>query len=112
MRTLSLKVAGVTFENRQEIIAQLSGGESVQFRPEPENAFDRNAIAIYVAGDGINSAKHIGYVPRVLASEIAPYMEGENFYGQVKTVTGGFEKSGGEYASFGVIVTVLLPDDV
>lgn len=107
-RTMFVKVAGVTFDNRQAVIAQLAGGEPVKIVPEPDNRYDPNALAIHVALPG-NGIQHIGYVPRDLAADFAPLLDGEAVIGRVSEVTGGFEKSDGSTASYGVIVAFEIP---
>lgn len=55
-----LKVAGVTFENRQEIIKkELNIGSSVKFFHEQNNKFDRYAVRIETS-----NGMQIGYVPK------------------------------------------------
>lgn len=54
-----VKVAEVSFEGRQEKIAALNGTEKVEIRPEPDNAYDPRAHAVYAGG------QHIGYIPKV-----------------------------------------------
>jgi len=41
-------VAGVTFENRQQIIHRIKVGEKVYLRRESENPYDKNAIVVLV----------------------------------------------------------------
>lgn len=110
MRTLTFKIAGVTFEGRQEIISLLTGKEAVRMLPEPENAYDKNAIAIEVSRGG--EISKIGYVPRELAKEFAPALEGEPLTGEIFEITGGFEKWDGSRASYGMLVTFEIPDAV
>ncbi len=54
------RVAGVTFDDRQVHIAKLKKTDILYLEAEPENKFDKNAIAV----------KHgnttIGYIPRKL----------------------------------------------
>ena len=81
MRTLhNIRVAGVTYEGRQEYLSRLTGEEPVRLVPEPENQYDNNAIAVYIATkDGV---KHCGYIPKELAAQIAPVMDNEAFIAQ------------------------------
>jgi len=111
VRRILTKVAGVTFYNRQSVLAEAKTGQCVLFRPEPENPFDANAIAVWLAQD-VGGAKNIGYLPRDMAAEIAPAIEGESLLGRVFEITGGFEKRDGSIANYGVIVEVEIPDDV
>lgn len=108
MRTLHIKVAGTTFDGRQDYLAQLTGQEPVRLIPEPENPHDANAIAVYVASGG--KILHCGYIPRKNAAEIAPLMEGESFDCTIEAVTGGFEFDNGDTAAYGLRLVVQLPD--
>lgn len=108
MRTLHIKVAGVSFEGRQAYLAQLTGNEPVRLVPEPKNPFDSNAIAVHVALGG--KVMHCGYIPREMAAQIAPLMEGESFDCAIEAVTGGFRLSDGEIAGYGLRLIVQLPD--
>lgn len=108
-RSIFVKVAGVTYEGRQEVIASLAGYEPVKVVPEPENRYDPNALAIHVSVGG--EVRHIGYVPRDLAATFAPLLEGEAVMGRVAEITGGFEKWDGSRASYGVIVQFEVPEE-
>lgn len=110
-QTLLSKVVGVTFEGRQEIIELMSITDLIQLRPEPQNQYDENAIAVWVAfppESGMENAQ-IGYLPKEIAAQVAPHMDGEYFIGTVDEINGGFLKWDGSNASYGVIVRVELP---
>lgn len=75
----NIAVAGVTFEGRQEALAELhkaqQAGASITtyLVREPDNKYDANAIKVLLeCGDG---PKHVGYVPRHLAAELAPLLD-------------------------------------
>jgi len=108
MKTMYIKVTGVTFEGRQLVLAEIAAGAPVMLMPEPENPFDKNAIAVWVSDR--SAARQIGYVPRDLAAIVAPFIEGERMYGKVFEMTGGFEKWDGSRATLGCVVRVELPD--
>ena len=109
MRTLhNIRVAGVTYEGRQEYLSRLTGEEPVRLVPEPENQYDNNAIAVYIATkDGV---KHCGYIPKELAAQIAPVMDNEAFMASIEAITGGFEMYNGDTAAYGLRIAVELPD--
>lgn len=110
MKTKYIKVAGVTFEGRQSLIAKLRGNEPVRLRPEPENKFDPHAIAVDCAmADGTIAS--VGYVPKDLAKELAPLLDGESVVCEIWETLGGFELAHGEYANYGLVIRVSLPDD-
>lgn len=107
-KTLFAKVVGVTYENRQSIIATLTGKEPCRLVPEPENKFDPNAIAVHVATkDGV---KHIGFIKKELAATVAPLMEGEPLMCKISGITGGFDTPEGK-AALGVTLAIEIPSD-
>jgi single-stranded-DNA-specific exonuclease len=66
----NIPVVGVTFDNRQSILRQLSEGECLWLVRQPDNAYDRNAIQVQREnGDAI------GFLARGLASSLAPYLD-------------------------------------
>lgn len=107
-RVLNTKVNGVTFDNRQKHIRKLAGNEPCMIVPEPENRYDSNALAVMVAFEG--EVLHVGYVPREIAAEIAPHLEGENVVGRLIEITGGFDTGEGNVASLGLRIRVEIPE--
>lgn len=106
-RILNTRVAGVTFDGRQALIAQLTSNEPCRLEPEPDNKFDPNAIAVKVAHDG--EVWHIGYIPKEIAAEIAPHLEGEPIMCRIAEITGGFETYNGGTAALGIRLRIELP---
>ena len=85
------KVAGVTFENRQRVIAKLERrglleeGEGLILKREPFNPYDSNAVAVYAS-----NGEQIGFLPKDIAKEAAPRMDrGVIYRATVVGVTGG-----------------------
>lgn len=112
MKTLYTKVAGVTFNGRQEMIERLHGTELCRLEPEPENLYDPNAIAVKIAmpPEAGGDILHVGYIPKELAAEIAPHLEGENLICEINEITGGFVKGNGDTASYGLWLKVEIPN--
>jgi single-stranded-DNA-specific exonuclease len=78
------KLAGVSFEGRQDIIAGLLAGATLQLLRRPENPHDANAIAVHY-GD-----LQLGFFNRRLAAHIAPLMDrGVRYAARVASLTGG-----------------------
>jgi len=102
-RVIFVKVAGVSFEGRQQYLAALLGDEPVRIVPEPENKYDPNALAVHIAVNG--SVCHCGYIPKELAKEIAPLLDGEAVMATIDAVRGG-----GDY-HYGLVLRVEVPDD-
>lgn len=104
---LTVKVSGVTYEGRQDILKQLRGDEPARIVPEPTNPYDPNALAVHIAmHDG--TIAHAGYVPRELASEVAPLLDGEAVMVKIDSVTGGFETEYGDTAYYGLRINIFL----
>jgi hypothetical protein len=70
-----LRVAGVAGAARHHGDAlesqELGPGTPLEFRRDPENEHDPNAIAVHGPGGG----EQVGWVPRELAEEIAPELD-------------------------------------
>lgn len=63
-------IAGVKFrDNYKEMLAKLSEGLEVLLKPEPDNPYDPDAIAVYNAED------HLGYIPKRDVPAVALNME-------------------------------------
>ncbi len=95
--TFHTKLAGVTFEGRQEVIARLVPGEPLRLERQPSNEFDPCACALFDArGD------QVGFLNRRLAAALAPVVDaGAEYDVSVADVTGGEDG-----ASWGVNVLV------
>lgn len=86
------KVAGTTFEGRDEIIEELylSGnldlGQELLLKRQPYNTHDRNAIAVVHP----KTNEQVGFIPKATASNLAPIMDsGIVCRAVVSAVTGG-----------------------
>ncbi|MDR1775786.1 MAG: single-stranded-DNA-specific exonuclease RecJ [Actinomycetes bacterium] len=80
------KLVGVTFEGRQELLAQLQPDEALTVQRQPDNPHDANAIAICRATDGAQ----LGFLNRDMAAELAAVMDdGVIYHACVSEVTGG-----------------------
>jgi single-stranded-DNA-specific exonuclease len=94
------KLAGVSFEGRQEVVARLQPGTPVRLARQPTNEFDPNAIAVFAP-----TGEQIGFLNRRLASVLAPSLDaGAEWDVSVTEVTGG-----DEVASKGVNVLFTRP---
>ena len=52
-------IAGISFrDDSKKLLSQLSEGMEVQLKPDPDNEFDPNAIAVF------NEQDHLGYIPK------------------------------------------------
>ena len=89
-REFHSKVTGVSHTNidgvsRQDIIRDLSVGTPLLLKPEPDNPFDPNAIALLTPG-GVQ----VGYVRSELAAELrSQLLRGDRVEIAVSEITGG-----------------------
>ena len=89
---LRTKVKGTS--RRQDELEKLAGVNpvdiSVTLRREPHNSYDSNAIAVYAALTN-HRVFFIGYLPRAVASVLAPLFDkGSEPQAKAFRVTGGF----------------------
>jgi single-stranded-DNA-specific exonuclease len=84
------KLAGVTFEGRQDVIARLTSGEALRLVRQPDNEFDPNACAVFdPRGD------QVGFFNRRLSAALAPAIDAGALYDvSVADVTGGDDGKG------------------
>ncbi len=79
------KLAGVTFEGRQDVIAGLEPGTPLRLVREPDNAYDANACAVHDA-----RGVQVGFLNRRLAAVLSPVLDaGVEYDAEVTDVTGG-----------------------
>lgn len=88
MRTLSVRVVGVSFDRRQAAVMRLRPGDPVMLVKEPDNAHDKNAIMVMsvppeesTLGDAMERRDappglqtlglQLGYIPRDLAGVLS-----------------------------------------
>jgi single-stranded-DNA-specific exonuclease len=95
------KLAGVSFEGRQDVVATLQPGDPLRLVRQPDNEFDPNAIAVLAP-----SGEQVGFLNRRLASVLAPALDaGGRWDVAVTEVTGGDDAG-----SRGVNVLLARPD--
>jgi single-stranded-DNA-specific exonuclease len=93
------KLAGVSFEGRQDVIAGLHAGAPLELRRQADNPHDSNAIAVHYG------QLQLGFFNKRLAAHIAPLMDAGAQYGaRVASLTGG--GSAGEFKHRGVNVVI------
>ncbi len=84
------KVVGVSFEGRQDTVAGLVAGQTLELKRQPENPVDANAIAV------MNGVLHVGFLKKEIAKRLAPNMDaGDRYFATIGSVTGGGAKNVG-----------------
>ena len=107
--SMTVRAAGVSFENRQERLAFLQ-----QFKPEDltvtlerekENKFDCNAIQIVVHIKTISRRTIIGYIPKGLARELSKVLDmGIQVKATLMQIIGGY----GWKESLGALINITV----
>ena len=98
---MKARVVGVTFKddgykfNRQEIISKLSGSEQVYLKREPNNRFDKNAVAVMLKRKGKDLK--LGYVRAELAAFLADFWAKYKFTAKISEIRTGDLKKGVSY---------------
>ena len=78
------KIAGVSFEKRQDTIAGLRVGVELILERQPENPHDGNAIAVRYG------ALPLGFINRGIAKHLAPMIDaGAQYNARIESLTGG-----------------------
>lgn len=91
-----VKLAGVTYENRQSLIARMSTDEELYLQRDWNNRYDRNAIGIFNRRN-----QSIGWVPKDVAADLAQTMDSGTEF-SVKIV----KKLGGNGYNYGLEVII------
>lgn len=94
-----VRVAGVTFEGRQELIKKLHPRSIVRLEREPANPHD--PYAIKVMADGM----HIGYIPKDLARVVSENWDLYEYKTKIQEILKG-DDSESHKRSWGVRILV------
>ncbi|MBQ5615884.1 MAG: DEAD/DEAH box helicase, partial [Peptococcaceae bacterium] len=82
------KIVGVTFDNRQELLAELQVGQELDLVHEKDNPHDEHAIAVYADG------AQLGYLKRNIARHLSENFDnGVQYQAVVVQVTGSVDKN-------------------
>jgi hypothetical protein len=105
--------------HHQDALTAIVGGkgaESVRIPtqatlvPEPDNPYDPNAVAVYIAG------RKVGHLPRPAAQAFAPVGRRLAEQRQVgacsATITGGWDRGDGDTRHFGITLDLAHPDQL
>ncbi len=88
--TFHSKIAGVSFEGRQDTVGGLRVGVELDLIREPHNEYDPNAIAVRYG------ALPLGYLKKGIAAHLAPLIDaGARYRARIASLTGGGAKHRG-----------------
>jgi single-stranded-DNA-specific exonuclease len=95
------KIAGVSFERRQDVIAGLRADAVLELRREPHNPHDANAIAVHYGN------LQLGFFNKRLAAHLAPLIDaGARYRARVASLTGGTSPVPGQTKHRGVNILI------
>jgi HIRAN domain. len=101
-RVITTNVVGVSFDDRQEVIARMQIGDRVWLERDPKNPFDSNAIRV-----NSNNGEQIGFLNARLAAKLFKLCDryGLPIQGKVYLLTGS------SYDSYllGVVIAFRVP---
>ncbi len=96
------KIAGVSFEGRQDVIAGLHAGAPLELHRQLENPHDANAIAVHYGN------LHLGFFNKRLAAHLAPLIDaGARYTARIASLTGSAmapPQTGGKYRGVNIFV--------
>lgn len=107
--SMTVRAAGVTFENRQERLEFLKKFHredlSVTLERDIQNQYNSNAIRIVVHINSISRRTIIGYVPEGLAKELAKVIDtGIQVKAVLMQITGGYSYK----ETLGALVNIII----
>ncbi len=93
------KIAGVSFEGRQDVIAGLRAGAPLELLRQPDNPHDPNAIAVHYG------TLQLGFFNRRLAAHIAPLIDaGARYRARIASLTGASTPAQEKFRGVNVLV--------
>ncbi len=101
-RVITTRVVGLTFADRQEVVAKVQMGDRIWLERETINPFDANAIMVTR-----NNGEQLGYLNKYLACNLAPYFDKCDRPVKVKVTL----LTGGSFDDFalGLVISFKIP---
>lgn len=62
-------IVGMNFRKAEEFVAALQPGTKITLVREPENIYDKNAVAVFVED------RHVGYIPKAQNAVLAAFID-------------------------------------
>lgn len=104
-RRIVARVAGTTFDGRQDKLRLLDNSTSIKLERDRRNQYDFYAVKVLAMING--SWEHVGFLPATMSKRIAKSLDTGNFLTcGVHKVKGGMESSSGEILNFGLEVYI------
>ena len=81
MALISSRVVGVSFGTRQAVINELAAGDTVWLVKEPDNQYDKHAVAVETA-----EGESVGYLSRETAAAVCFLLKEQKTEAKVQSV--------------------------
>jgi hypothetical protein len=105
-RRIIARLAGVTFEGRQKLLAKMNRNTPVRLERDRRNEYD--FYAVQVMAKLKNKWHHVGFIPRTMSKLIAKGLDKGNLLSaEVHRVTGGMtDDYSGEQLNYGLEIRI------
>ncbi len=108
-RRIIARVAGVTFEGRQELLGKVTEKTEIKLERDRRNEYDFNAVKVLALLDG--AWAHVGFLPAAMSKNVAKSLDDDQeLKAGVHKLKGGFTignpEEGTEVANYGLDIFV------
>lgn len=105
-RNITARVAGVTFEGRQELISKMTVDTPVKLERDRRNEYDSYAVKVMALIE--DSWQSVGFVPKKMSRTISFSLDnGVTLVASVKNVKGGMvNQETGEKFNYGLDISI------
>lgn len=104
-KSVILRVVGVSFDGRQDIVSKLTKETEIKIRRDKRNKYDYYAVEVLALIE--NNWQQIGFLPKHAAKKYAEFMDtGQEFISTIHNLKGGQTTENGNKLAFGLDVTI------
>ena len=107
-RSILARVAGVTFEGRQEVLAKVTPETELMLERDRRNEYDFYAVKVMAYIEDTATWEQAGFVPRPMSRVVSNAMDkGQKFCATVHRLKGGYEcEHTGEFLNHGLEIRI------
>lgn len=110
-RVIIARIAGVTFDGRQEALARILPTTTLKLERDRRNKHDFHAVAVMAQVDPEGKWEHVGFIPRAMSKLISRSLDnGVELVASVHRLSGGMvNEETGEKLHLGLEVKITPP---
>ena len=110
-REVLARVAGVTFEGRQEYLAAMGTQTEIKLERDRRNPYDFNAVKVLADLGGAEGWVHVGFIPSTMSKLVAKSVDnGVKLSATVHRLSGGMvDVETGNNLNFGLEIKITPP---